>query len=149
MSKNPENYSKMFFYIAQIAVVLKDCRIVLTPACEHSSFWRMRFTLNSFMASACNCSDDNVVNGEAIVSLLCSNSGCRHKTQSEAEQKKFLDNVHELFYRENLLKFYSLGSPSVSMSFCTNCSYCVPALGPAPDTTVKWYNHESCINNKN
>lgn len=50
----------------------------------------------------------------------------------------YCNNTHPKKNKSN-----SLGSPSVSISFWTSCSYCVPAFGPPPDTTVKWYIQES------
>lgn len=45
----------------------------------HGKKW---ITLNSFIASAWIASEDSVVSGDAMLSLLCSRCGCLHRTQS-------------------------------------------------------------------
>lgn len=45
-------------------------------------YGKKRITLNSFIASVWIASEDSVVSGDAMLSLLCSRCGCLHRTQS-------------------------------------------------------------------
>jgi len=100
-------------------------------------------TLNNLIASYCNESIDRVVNGVLIASLECNRVGCFHNTQSEINYILFMINFCCKLIISNLL-----GSPDASISFCMSCSNCDPDCDPLPETTVRWYNQESC-NQKN
>lgn len=94
-------------------------------------------TLNNFNASPIKFSGIEV-KGVEILSFEYNSRGCFHTILAE--------KTRVILYTSSRVCSVAFvvvpASPSLSINFCTHCSYWVPICGLPPETTVKWYNHE-------